>query len=146
MKNPIITMAAMAFLVTGLLAGCNSPAQKLENAEEEVTAANKKLETANEEYLADLKNYRLATAERIAENDESIARFKLRIANEKKETRDEYNKKIIALEQKNSDNKKRLDDYKTEGKANWEIFKTEFSRDMDELGTAIRNLTTNNTK
>lgn len=136
----------MAFLVTGLLAGCNSPAQKLENAREDAAAANKKLETANEEYLADLKSYRQATAERIAANDESIARFKLRIANEKKETRDEYNKKIIALEQKNSDNKKRLDDYKTEGKANWEIFKTEFSRDMDELGTAIRNLTTNNTK
>lgn len=146
MKNPIITMAAMAFLVTGLLAGCNTPAQKLENAEEEVAAANKKLETANEEYLADLKNYRQATAERIAANDESIARFKLRIANEKKEARDEYYKKIIALEQKNSDNKKRLDDYKTEGKAKWEIFKAEFSRDMDELGNAIQSLTVNNNK
>jgi len=36
-------------------------------------------------------------------------------------------------------------DYKGEGKEKWEAFKTEFNRDMDELGKAFKDLTVNNT-
>lgn len=36
--------------------------------------------------------------------------------NEKMEAKADYNNKIMELEQKNSDMKKKLDDYKTEGK------------------------------
>ena len=39
------------------------------------------------------------------------------------------------------DMKNKLDDYKTEGKENWEIFKSEFSNDMDELGKAFNDFT-----
>ena len=53
------------------------------------------------------------------------------------EAKADYHNKIMELEQKNSDMKKKLDDYKTEGKQKWEIFKTEFSHDMDELGKAF---------
>ena len=42
--------------------------------------------------------------------------------------------------------KRKMDDYKEEGKEKWETFKTEFTHDMDELGTAFKNLTVKNVK
>jgi hypothetical protein len=38
--------------------------------------------------------------------------------------------------------KKRMDDYKVESKEKWDMFKAEFSNDMDELGLAFKNLFT----
>ena len=37
-------------------------------------------------------------------------------------------------------------DYKADGKANWEVFKAEFNRDMDELGAAIKSFGEKNNK
>lgn len=42
--------------------------------------------------------------------------------------------------------KKKLDDYKADGKDKWEQFKKDFSRDMDDLGNAFKDLTTKKTK
>ncbi len=54
--------------------------------------------------------------------------------------------KIAELDSKNTDMKRKLDNFKANGKDNWETFKTEFSHDMDELGNAFRDLTVKNTK
>ncbi len=42
--------------------------------------------------------------------------------------------------------KKKMENYKEEGKDKWEIFKAEFSHDMDELGKAFKDLTVKNVK
>lgn len=34
--------------------------------------------------------------------------------------------------------KKRMDDYKTDTNEDWQSFKTKFSKDMDELGLALK--------
>lgn len=124
-----------------VFAGCRSSADKVENAQEAVTDANKDLEKANAEYLADIKNYRELTALQIEKNNLEIAKFKLQVEGEKKEARAEYYKNIAALEEKNNAYKKKLDMYQSDNKTNWEIFKSEFSHDMNELGTAINGLT-----
>ncbi len=48
-----------------------------------------------------------------------------------------YLNKIKELELKNSDMKKKMDEYKADTKEGWEKFKTEFEKDMDNLGVAI---------
>ncbi len=40
----------------------------------------------------------------------------------------------------------KMDNYKEDGKEKWEAFKSEFSHDMDELGSALKDLTVNNVK
>jgi hypothetical protein len=40
--------------------------------------------------------------------------------------------------------KMKMDNYKEEGKDKWEIFKTEFSHDMDALGKSFKDLTVKN--
>lgn len=143
MKKSILVIAASTFIA---VVSCNSPVEKVKNAQEDVAVANENLDKANQEYIADISNYRKEVAQKIEANNASIADFKSRIEHEKKETRAEYMKKMEELEMKNSDAKKKMDEYNQEGKDNWEKFKTEFNHDMDELGKAFKDLTVKNTK
>jgi hypothetical protein len=146
MKKSILTLVTITCLTSVLLMSCNTPAEKVANAQNMVDAANQDLDQANREYLADVEKYRKEASEKIAANEKSIAEFNTRMANEKSEARAAYQEKITAIEQKNSDLKKKMDEYKAEGKDQWEKFKIEFSHDMDELGNAFKSLTTSDTK
>ncbi|WP_428659922.1 hypothetical protein [Runella sp.] len=146
MKKTILLLAVLAIVNDSILTGCKNPEKKVEDAEVNVKEANEDLKEAKSEYLTDIENYKKETTEKIAANDKSIADFRSRIALEKKETRADYKKKIDALEKKNTDMKKKIDDYKEEGKENWEKFKVEFSHDMDKMGKAFNDLTVKNTK
>jgi DNA repair exonuclease SbcCD ATPase subunit len=146
MKKSILMFVASLCISSSVFTSCNTSSEKLENAKSDVKDAKEDLHDANEEYLVDVENYKKETADKISANNQSIAEFKARKASDKKEAREEYNEKIAKLEAKNSDMQKKMDDYKTEGKENWEKFKTEFSHDMDELGNAFKDLTVNNVK
>ena len=132
MKKSILVLAASALITGAVITSCNTPAKKVENAQNEVNEANEKLDQANEEYLADIESYRKETADKIAANDRSIAEFNARIRREKMDAKADY--------------KKKMDDYKAEGKENWEKFKAEFSHDMEEIGKAFKDLTVKNVK
>jgi DNA anti-recombination protein RmuC len=147
MKKPIILFIVLSVLSTVLLISrCSSTAEKVTDAQDKVTAAHQDLDRANAEYVADMEKYRRETAAEIAVNNQSIAAFNKRIETEKNEAKADYRNKITRLEQKNTDMKKRLDDYKADGKDNWKAFKTEFNHDMAELGQAFKDFTVSNVK
>jgi len=146
MKRSILTMAALAFMMGALLSGCNTPEQKVINAEEDVMEANEALDQANADYLADMEQFRRETEERTITNDEMIAEFRSRMAKEKAAVRADYEKKIAALEESNARMKIRMADYKDEGSDKWYAFKLEFNRDMNELGKAFADFTKSSTK
>jgi hypothetical protein len=79
--------------------------------------------------------------EKISVYEKIIAEFKARISKEKKENIAKYEKTIAELEQKAGDMKKKLEDFKVEGKDKWDSFKLKFDHDMDELGKALKNFT-----
>ena len=79
MKKSILALTASAFITGAVVISCNTPTQKVENAQENVEVANKDLDKANEEYLADVAAYRKETAERIAANNKSVAELNERI-------------------------------------------------------------------
>lgn len=139
MKRSILIIAALAFVSVATFTGCNTPAQKVENAEENVEQANEALAKAKQEYLADLESFRKENATQALSNELKIAELKTRIANEKQATRAANNKRISELEQKNLELKNKMAEYNEDGQENWKSFKTEFSRDMDELGQALTN-------
>ncbi len=143
MKKTILAIVACVGITSaGLMSmGCNSPSQKVEDAQNNVRQANIALDKANQDYLTDMESYKKETAEKIAANNQSIADFNVRIANEKADAKANYKKKMAALQQKNDDLKKRLDDYKADGKDKWEKFKTAFNHDMDKLNDDFKSLT-----
>jgi len=146
MKNKILKTAALTFIVGAILTGCETSAEKVEKAQINLSQANKDLDEAQEEYVTDIESYRKETDEKIAANEKSMAEFETRVANEKKEAKADYNKKIMALQQKNIDMKKRMDDYKADGKEKWELFKADFTKGMDEMGESLRDLTSEHSK
>lgn len=142
-KSTLLTILIIAASIVG---ACSSPTKKVEDAKIDVVEANKELDEAQAEYMADMAKYKTETAEKIAANEIIIKDFNARIASQKKNAQVEYKQKVASLEQKNTDMKKKIDDYKLDGKENWEKFKTEFNHDMDELGKAFKDLTVNNVK
>ena len=148
MKKSIVTLTVFAFTTIAIIIGCKTSSDKVENAKAEIIEANKDLvkanedlAKANEEYLADIENYKKITSDRMAANDKRIMDFNERISKNKKEATEQYIKKINALDIKHSDMKKKIADYKANGKENWEIFKTEFNQGMDDLDKTFKDLT-----
>ena len=115
--------------------------EKVQDAEEQVVVANQELnQTLNDSIQLFKKEY----GEIIVSYEQSIAEFKAKIADEKEENRIGLEKKLAMLEQKSEDMKTKLEEYKEEGEDNWTSFKNEFNHDMEELGTAFKDLTKNN--
>lgn len=142
-KSILVTTLFVYALIVG---ACSSPTKNVEDAKTDVVEANKELDDAQAEYMADMAKYKTETAEKIAANELIIKDFNARIASQKKDAQVEYKQKVASLEQKNTDMKKKMDDYKLDGKENWEKFKTEFNHDMDELGEAFKDFTVKNVK
>ena len=144
MKKRVLIAIASAFATATSFTSCNSPAQKVENAQEKVNEANENLDKANEEYQADIERCRRESAQRFEANDRTIAELKAEMRSDKKAAKAEYRRKVEELEQRNNDLRVRMNDYKADGRDNWERFKIEFNHDMDDLGRSFRDLTTTN--
>jgi phosphoenolpyruvate-protein kinase (PTS system EI component) len=141
MKKTFLAVTSSTLFSIAALTSCSTPAEKVDQAQENVNKANNKLDSAIKDYLADIDMYRVETANRIIANDKSIADFNLTLANKKMNERAEYVKKIKDLEQKNAALKSKLDNYKADGNEKWKTFKVEFSKEMDDLGESIKDLT-----
>src|ERR1035437_8784180 len=115
--------------------------EDLKEAKQDEVAAKKDLKEAQKDSASEYQQFKIDENKKIQSNDKSIADFKVRIAKKKKENRAQYEKKLSVLEQKNTDLKKRLNDFKDSGKDNWAAFKREFNHDMDQLGKSLKNFT-----
>jgi dynactin complex subunit len=139
MKNikKVITVSFM--IISVMLIGC------FENSEKSKQDIKENIKE-NEDYKLEMDEYRFRITEQITTNENSIIAFRSRIANQKKEARADYEKKINDLNNKNTDLKMRLDAFNADNKESWELFKVEFGRDMDELGNALHDFTINSQK
>ena len=148
MKHPILSQITALLVAGTLLISCQSSTSKLESAKENMNAATQKVVDANEafnEALQDsIQEFRDASVKQIKHNEMKIKEFKSKIAKEKKEVRIENEKKLAELEQKNNELLSRMDNYKDDRQAKWDIFKAEFNHDMNELGEAFQGLTIKN--
>tara|TARA_R110000737_G_scaffold348572_1_gene382736 strand:- start:16707 stop:17147 length:441 start_codon:yes stop_codon:yes gene_type:complete len=146
MKKSIGIITSSFFLIGFLFTSCSSPSEKVESAEDNLTEAQQELNESKEDYKKEIEEYKMRSADQIAANEKSIQEFNARIADQKSEARADYKKEIAELESKNSDMKKKMEDFKADSQSSWESFKTEFGRDMTELGDAFRDFSNDNKK
>ena len=151
MKNSILFLASILLLTVTILSGCQSSAKKVENAEVKVQEAKKDLADSKKDLytirldtISNYEQFKIEAEKIIVAQEKNITEFKARMASEKKEINADYNKKLVELENKNSDLKKKLADYIDDGQNKWMSFKDEFNHDMDELGQAFKDLTVEN--
>ena len=148
MKKPMFVLAAVLLLTGSIFNSCKISTSKVEDAQNNVQDAKDNLVQANNELYQARKDsilqFKKGSEERISNNEKIIAAFKAKITNEKKEDKAAYEKNLALLEKKNSELKKKLEEYTDEGKEKWDTFKTEFGHDMDDLENSLKNFTVKN--
>lgn len=146
MKKSIYKITALVFMAAIILAGCNSPAKKVENAKENLDEAKQELNEAQRDSIIDYLAFKKSSEERIANNEKIITAFKERMITDKKKIKVKDQKVIDELEQRNINMRLKIEEYKESGKDKWDAFKLEFTHDMDELGNSLKDFTVKNTK
>jgi len=155
MKNSIFTLTAVFVISSAILfSGCQSAAQKEQVAQDKVEDAQNDLVAAQTNAIAvqqkaatveELKIFRLESELKIKNNEVSIAEIKLRMYKSGNALDEVYARKIDSLELNNHNLKSRIDTYE-KSQSDWETFKREFNRDMDELGNKLKTIAAKNNK
>lgn len=132
---------SMAFGVVMFMASCGSPSHNAKAAEEEVTKAEQDLKTAQMNYAEEVELFRAEVNKKIAQNKKEIADINVKIAASGDDAKAKYKTQIAELEEKNEALNKRMRAYKSDSRKDWEAFKSEFNKDMDNLWEALTNFT-----
>ena len=148
MKNKLLFLAISVFMAGTILNGCQSSVDKVEDAQKKVQDAEDKVKEARLELDQAVKDsiiqFKKDTEEKISAQEMIIADFKAKLVKEKKANKAIYEKKLAELEQKNSEMKSKLEEYKEEEQDKWSTFKDDFNHDMEELGKALKNFSIEN--
>ena len=152
MKKTILTMATVAFFaVTATTAfGQNTDKKSdkaredLTEAKQDLTEAKQDLKEAQQDSVADYQNFKKESEATFVKNEKSLADYKVKVSQSDVSRRAEYEKNLNALNQKNVDLKKRMVDFKQDGKTKWSSFKNEFNNDMDDFGKELKDFTVDN--
>lgn len=153
MRKSIAIIVASAFLTGICILGCESSAQKVEAARNNVDASNynafdvkSELNQAVKDSTHEFQKFQKESEDRISNYEKNIADIKLKIAKEKRSHKSEYQKMVSDLEVKTAELKKDLKEYKVEGKEKLNAFKTKFSSNLEDLGQSISNFFTEDKK
>jgi len=139
MKQKFIILAFTGLLASGLITSCNSSENKMETAAENVDEAQKNLDEAERRYAEEWEKFKLESEERIRNNENEIVIYREREKTDKEFSR-KYREAIDKLEAQNEEMKIKMREGRENAKNRWEEFKREWNHDMDELGTAIKDL------
>ncbi len=141
MKNDIRSYAIIILLAGMFVTGCEkTPEQQMKAVDENVGKAKQELKDAQTDLQAEWQKFKSASEQQIDANEKKIDAFKDKMEASGPRVKAKYNKEVAKLEKKNHDLKQTLDDYKIEGKGKWEEFKTNFTRDMDDIGKTMKDL------
>lgn len=146
-KKSVLTYGLTAFMTALLLfASCtlntetekSDEAKRIDNA---IDNAKKDLDVVKEEYKKRYETFKMETESKFAENKKIIADLKAGPKNKNKTVQAEIDKTLTDLEERNQALNDEINNYKEIDTNKWESFKVGFSRDMDNLGEALKDMT-----
>lgn len=147
MKKSIFILAVTTSLLAGaIFTSCQSNDQKVEDAKDNVQDARQDLiEAQTDAYNAEVvkindeewKTFKMETDNIIKNNELRIAELKLQLEKPGQTYDPIFKNRIEVLEQKNLDMKNRLGAYRN-NQSDWEVFKSEFNHDMEDLQKTLR--------
>jgi chromosome segregation ATPase len=137
-------------LVAGLIyTGCNASTEQEDENESAVESVRQDLENVKDDTRqnsADIANaeewkaYK-ANSQAVIDNYETrIAQLNEEVKRSGKTIDAAYEQRIQALEQRNRDLKTKMEAYEV-NQTDWEMFKAEYDRNIDELGQALKEFT-----
>lgn len=142
-------MQPVKYIVTSmccavLLMGCQTPSDKVDNAKVDVANANQDLKDARREVRADWQEewleFKRTNDASIAENERRFIELRGKAKDVNARERAAFTGRIDACERRNNDIRDRVNNYKDEGDAGWQVFKKAIGRDMDDLKVSCKNI------
>lgn len=136
MNKSIVILA----ILTGIIfTSCKTAQQKEEMAKENVINANQDLKDTKISNANEWLTFKRESQEKILDNEKRITKLKVEM-NKPGSTFDGlYRTRIEKLEAKNTELKMKLDSYNG-NETEWNTFKNDFNRDIDEIGKNIKDL------
>ena len=131
-------------LIAAIIAGtfftsCKSAQQKEAKAKENVVEAKQDLKETQASNANEWKVFKAESEAKIIDNEVRIAELKVKM-NKPGNTFDGiYRTRIEKLEAKNTELKTKLKNYEG-NQTGWKTFKSDFNRDMNEIGSNIKDL------
>jgi hypothetical protein len=137
MKKSILLITTITIMFAFVVQSCDRPDNQMERAQTDLIEAERDLDIAQSEVEADVQIYRQEVANDIRENNLAIADIKSKILVEDAERRAALEVRIAEIERNSSDLKRQIDNYRITNRDNWDDFKDQFSKDMNDLGDSL---------
>lgn len=145
MKIRIFTFAILPAVL--LFGGCRWTSDKTDSVQGVLQDEKDKMVDAQQDRNAAMsdsyQDFKKESDTIIINYEKRIAELKETIATGSRDTKAAYEKKLAALELKYDSAKRKLREYKDDGKSEWKSFRNEFNRDMDDLGRSISHFFSN---
>ncbi len=133
------SIVIIAILAGTIFTSCKSAAQKETTAKQNVAEAKQDLKDTKASNAAEWKEFKAEAQAKILDNESRIAELRVKM-NKPGNTFDGlYRTRIEKLEAKNTELKSKLNNYDG-NETEWKTFKSDFNRDMNEIGNNIKDL------
>ena len=129
----------LAIVVVTLITSCRSAAQRETAAKNNVVDAKQDLQDTKVDNANEWIKFKTESEAKIADNEKRIAELKVRMKEPGKTFDGLYRTRIEKLEAKNAELKTKLRNYDG-NQTQWKTFKSDFNRDMNEIGNNIKDL------
>lgn len=136
MKAKYFILTIIFFLGGLIIAGCNDRDETKENVKQE----NQAMIEAQVQYENEWQQFKKDAESRINAIQTKIDEFKLAMEKTSLNFKTKYENEILTLEQKNIELKKELNEFKYDGKDNWEKFKYKFFNDVDSVENMVKEI------
>jgi hypothetical protein len=146
MKKSILNFVIVGVIAVSTTTAFGQENKKAKEARTDIKEAKTELRLAKKDSVADYDAFKKDAELRISINKKSIAELKTKRANDTKDNKAIYDRKVAALEQRNNDLQNRIDKAEMTETSKWASFKREFNHDMKELGHSIKDLGVDNAK
>lgn len=133
MKNNYFILAVILLIAGIFFTGCD-------NTRDDVKKANQDMIDAQNQFEKEWQEFRSDAEVRINDNEKKIADFKESMKSTTARFKAKYENEVLTLEQNNIELRKRLNEYKYDGKNNWDVFKREFNREVDLVVDALNDI------
>ena len=136
MTKSILILAISAGTI---FTSCKSAAQRETAAKDNVVQANQDLKDTKIDNANEWLTFKTESETKILDNEKRIGELKVKMNKPGSTFDGMYRTRIEKLEAKNSDLKARIKNYDG-NQTEWKTFKSDFNRDMNEIGDNIKDL------
>ena len=145
MKIKILMLAVLGFIGGVVFMGCqNAQENNSHQPNESMVETKPDSQVVQTSYSDEWQSFKSTSEQKIQDDENSIAAFKVKMNKSGTKMKAKYNIEISKLEATNLAMKKKLEEYKNDGKSAWDDFKSGFNKEMDKLGKSVKDLTSDN--